>query len=181
MLREFFDGFLYWANWGSRELAFRFPHGILPADLIADYDLVDSSRLPGTRIIILDIHFGEMEGPDEWNDYELGSLIPIRNESVEGVILRALYIVWLGQFMMFGFEEDQKRNYESFVPPVPLAFGKLTGAQQALAELQVPEELLAAASRHSWNYAIDQKDDFAAWIELLPADSQDENLLRLAH
>ncbi len=28
VLREFFDGFLYWANWGSPELAFRFPHGI---------------------------------------------------------------------------------------------------------------------------------------------------------
>ncbi len=34
VLHEFFDGFLYWANWGSPELAFRFPHGILPVDLI---------------------------------------------------------------------------------------------------------------------------------------------------
>jgi hypothetical protein len=31
VLHEFFDGFLYWANWGSPELALRFPHGILPS------------------------------------------------------------------------------------------------------------------------------------------------------
>ena len=41
VLREFFDGFLYWANWGSPRLAFRFPHGVLPPDLIEDYDFDD--------------------------------------------------------------------------------------------------------------------------------------------
>src|ERR1700693_6203050 len=35
VLYEFFDGFLYWANWGSPQLAFRFPRGILPIDLLA--------------------------------------------------------------------------------------------------------------------------------------------------
>jgi hypothetical protein len=65
VLHEFFDGFLYWANWGSSELAFRFPHGILPVDLIDGYDLEDFvkfTRYPDYDI--LDIHFGEMEGPD---------------------------------------------------------------------------------------------------------------------
>src|SRR5260370_18498792 len=39
VLHEFFDGFLYSANWGSPQLAFRFPHGILPAHLSDGYDL----------------------------------------------------------------------------------------------------------------------------------------------
>lgn len=185
VLRQFFDGFLYWANWGSPELAFRFPHGILPADLINDYDFDDFVTFTRHKDYdILDIHFGEMEGPDEWIDYELGSLIPIRDKLMEGD-LRALYIAWLAsQCMMFGYEEDQEEeNYEILVPPVPPAFGKLTGAQKALAELlQVPEELLVAASRHSFGtMPSTQKDDFAAWIELLPADSKNEYLLRLAH
>src|SRR5262245_36980681 len=34
VLHKFFDGFLYWANWGSPQFALRFPHGTVPADLI---------------------------------------------------------------------------------------------------------------------------------------------------
>ena len=185
VLRKFFDGFLYWANWGSPELAFRFPHGILPADLIADYDFDDLVTFTQYKDYdILDIHFGEMEGPDEWIEYELGSLIPIRDELMEGD-LRALYVAWLAsQGMMIGYEEDQEEeDYEIIVPPVPPDFGKLTAAQQALAELlQVPEELLAAAAHHSTGtMASPKKDDFATWVKQLPVDRKDEYLLRLAH
>ena len=108
VLHKYFDGFLYWANWGSPQLAFRFPHGILPVDLIDGYDLDDFvtfTRYPDYDI--LDIHFGEMEGPDEWIEYELGSLIAIRDELMEGD-LRALYIVWLaGQRMIEGYNEEE--------------------------------------------------------------------------
>src|SRR5438874_13185833 len=152
VLREFFDGFLYWANWGSPELAFRFPHGLLPANLIEDYDFDDFVTFTRYKEYdILDIHFGEMGGPDEWIEYELGSLMPIRDELMEGD-LRALYIAWLaGQHMMEGYDEeedDDEEDDEISVPPVPPAFGTLTAAQQALAELlQLPQELLVAAAR----------------------------------
>src|SRR6266852_5595294 len=187
VLRQFFDGFLYWANWGSPRLAFRFPHGILPVDLIDGYDLDDFvtfTRYPDYDI--LDIHFGEMEGPDEWIDYELGSLIPIRDELMEGD-LRALYIVWLaGQHMIGGYdedeEEDEEEDYEISVPPVPPAFGTLTAAQQALADLlQVPQELLVAVARHSNAAVSSPVDDVAAWVKLLPPDRQNDYLVRLAH
>src|SRR6266704_5383227 len=171
VLHEFFDGFLYWANWGSPQLALRFPHGILPVDLIDGYDLEDFvtfTRYPD--YYILDIQFGEMEGPDEWIDYELGSLIAIRDELMEGD-LRALYIVWLaGQHMMGGYdeEEDEEEVWEISVPPVPPGFGTLTAAQQALAELlQVPQELLDATARHSKAAVSSTGDDFAAWVKLL--------------
>src|SRR5712692_5319860 len=176
VLHEFFDGFLYWANWGAPELALRFPHGILPVDLIDGYDLDDFAtftRYPDYDI--LDIHFGEMEGPDEWIDYELGSLIPIRDELMDGD-LRALYIVWLaGQHMIGGYdedeEEDEEEDYEISVPPVPPAFGTLTAAQQALADLlQVPQELLVAVARHSNAAVSSPVDDVAAWVKLLPPD-----------
>src|SRR5713226_2237555 len=149
VLHEFFDGFLYWANWGAPELALRFPHGTLPVDLIDGYDLGDFVTFTQyTDYDILDIHFGEMEAPDEWIEYELGSLIAIRDELMEGD-LRALYIVWLaGQQMIEGYDEEE--DDENSVPPVPHAFGTLTAAQQALAELlRVPHELLVATARHS--------------------------------
>ncbi|MEO8954580.1 MAG: hypothetical protein ABI465_08405 [Ktedonobacteraceae bacterium] len=187
VLHKFFDGFLYWANWGTPRLALRFPHGILPANLIDGYDLDDFvtfTRHPDYDI--LDIHFSEMEAPDEWIDYELGSLIAIREELMEGD-LRSLYIVWLaGQSIIEGYddedEDEEEEDYEISVPPVPPAFGKLTAAQEALAELvRVPQELLAATARHSKAAASSTKDDLAAWIKLLPPDRRDDYLLRLAH
>ncbi|HXL38106.1 MAG TPA: hypothetical protein VN954_13010 [Ktedonobacteraceae bacterium] len=69
------------------------------------------------------------------------------------------------------------------MPPVPPAFNKLTVAQQALAELlQVPEELLLAASQHSiGTIPSTQKDNFDMWVTLLPEARKNEYLLRLAH
>jgi len=179
VLHEFFAGFLYWANWGWPELALRFPHGILPVELIEGYDFDDFVTFTRqSDYDILDIHFGEMEGPDEWVDYELGSLISIRDELVEGD-LRSLYIAWLASQPMI---EDYDEDYEIGVPPVPPAFDKLTAAQQALAELlQVPQELLVAAARHSKAAAPSTGDDFPAWIKLLSPDRCNEYLIRLAH
>jgi hypothetical protein len=187
VLKKFFDAFLYWANWGSPQLAFRFPHGILPADLIEGYDLDDFVTFTQHQDYdILDMQFGEMEAPDEWIDYELGSLIAIRDELMEGDV-RALYIVWLaGQSMMGGYDEDEdeggEEDYEISVPAVPPAFGTLTAAQQALAELfRVHDEVLVAAGRHSKGAVASINDDFAAWVRLLPPDRQIDYLVRLAH
>ena len=189
VLHEFFDGFLYWANWGAPELAFRFPHGILPVDLIDGYDLDDFVTFTRYRDFdILDIEFGEMEAPDEWIDYELGSLIAIRDELMEGD-LRALYIVWLAaQIMIEGYDEEEdydeeeEEDYEISVPPVPPGFGTLTAAQQALAELlQVPQELLVATARHSSAAVSSTKDDVAVWVKLLSSERQNDYLVRLAH
>jgi len=188
VLHEFFDGFLYWANWGSPELAFRFPHGILPVDLIDGYDLDDFATFTlYPDYDILDIHFGEMEGPDEWIEYELGSLIAIRDELMEGD-LRALYIVWLAsQLMREGYDEDEDEDEEDeedeeiSVPPIPPGFGTLTAAQQALAELlRVPQELLVATARHSNAAVLSTGDDFAAWVKLLPPERRNDYLVRLA-
>ena len=180
VLHDYFDGFLYWANWGSPQLAFRFPHGVLPADLIEKYafdDFVDFTRQKDYDI--LDIHFGEMEPPDEWEDYELGSMIALREELMEGDT-RSLYITWLADQQEGGYYEDEEDDEDLIVPPVPPNFGALTPAQKALANLlQVPSELLAAAAVHSSGTTA-KEDDFAAWIELLPAERSRDYLLRLA-
>jgi hypothetical protein len=181
VLSEFFDGFLYWANWGSPRLALRFPHGILPDDLIDGYDLdevVTFTRQPDYDI--LDMHFASLEGPDEWIDYELGSLIGIRDELMDGD-LRALYIVWLAVQHIMGISGEPESS-ERCAPVVPPAFGKLTAAQQALADLfQIPQELLVVAARYSKATAPSADDDVAAWVTSLSADRRDEYLIRLAH
>ena len=132
---------------------------------------------------ILDIQFGEMESPDNWTEYELGSLIPIREELMEGD-QRALYIAWLAVQQAIGYydeEEEEEEDIEISAPPVPPAFGILTEAERALAELlQVPQELLVAAARHSGKAASSKGDDFTAWIKLLSSEQRDDYLVRLA-
>lgn len=182
VLRTYFDGFLYWANWGAPQLALRFPRGILPANLVDGYDLDDFVSF--TRYDdcdILDIHSAEMEAPDELTEYELGWLMPLREELMQGD-MRALYIVWLaGQAAMGSYDADEE--YEISVPEVPADMGTLTAAQQALAELlRLREELLGAAARHSASATVPSggDEDVSAWIELLPPERRDEYLARLA-
>jgi len=188
VLHDFFDGFLYWANWGAPQLALRFPHGVLPVDLLDGYELdefVTFTQNPEYDIV--DIRFGELEAPEEWVEYELGSLIALREELMDGDV-RALYIIWLASECLRRIpdEDDQddesEDEYEVDVPPIPPALGTLTSAQQALAELlQVPNELLVAAARHSAAATEStHEDDVATWVTLLPLGRRVEYLIRLA-
>jgi hypothetical protein len=181
VLYKYFDGFLYWANWGSPQLALRIPHGVLPADLIDGYDFdefVTFTKHPDYDII--DIHFGEMEAPNEWTAYDLGSLISIRDELMEGD-LRPLYIAWLATMRMLGSYDEEEEDEVIIAPPVPPAFATLTSAQQALAELlQIPQVMLDVAAQHSSAAKSSTNDDFVAWVKLLPEGRREDYLLRLA-
>ena len=181
VLHKYFDGFLYWANWGSPRLALRFPHGVLPADLIDGYDFDDFVTFTNhPDYDILDIHFGEMEAPDEWTEYDLGSLISIRDELMEGD-LRALYIAWLATMRMLGSYDQEEEDEVIIAPSVPPAFAILTSAQQALAELlQIPQVMLDVAAQHSSASKPSTSDDFVAWVKLLPEERREDYLLRLA-
>jgi len=192
VLHDFFDGFLYWANWGAPELALRFPHGILPDNLLDGYDLSEFVTVrQDLDYDILDIHFGELEAPEDWVEYELGSLMALREELMDGD-LRAIYIVWLASERLIGIDEGDDRDDtdedegedDVDVPSIPPGLGTLTSAQQALAELfQVPQELLVAAGRQSPEAAAStySATDVASWVHLLPPDRRIDYLLRLAH
>jgi hypothetical protein len=206
VLHDFFDGFLYWTNWGAPELALRFPHGNLPRDLLDGYDLdgfVTFRQAPDYDI--LDVHFGELEAPNEWVEYELGSLIALREELMDDDV-RALYIIWLASECLWGRpDDDQEYDSQAYrddeddvedagededededeleVPPIPPGLSTLTSAQQALAELlQVPQELLVAAAQHSIEAmaSTHAEEDVAAWVALLPPERRTAYLVRLA-
>ncbi|HUD44548.1 MAG TPA: hypothetical protein VMR41_03340 [Patescibacteria group bacterium] len=183
VLYKFFDGFLYWANWGSPRLGLRFPHGILSATLINDYDLEDYVTFAThPDYDILDINFGDTDAPDEWIEYELSSLIAIRNELIEAD-LRALYITWLAsQCILEGYENEViEEDYEIKVPSVPRGLISLSSAESVLADLlQVPQDLLSAAANHSKPLQSETEANFATWIKLLSPNHRDDYLIRLA-
>lgn len=167
-------------------MALRFPHGVLPADLLESCDLEEDfvTFTPHADYDILDIQFSEMEALDEWVDYELGPLMPIRDELMAGD-MRALYIVWLAvQEWLGGYEDEEEDEEEDETiggPGVPPGLGTLTSAQKALAELfRVPFELIAAAARYSSPITPTPDDDIVAWVELLPQQRRNEYLVRLA-
>jgi hypothetical protein len=195
VLHDFFDGFLYWANWGAPEVALRFPHGMLPDDLLDGYDLDEFVTIrQDLDYDILDIRFSELEAPEDWVEYELGSLLALREELMDGDV-RALYIVWLASERLMGIgegddqgdrddaDEDEGEDDDVDVPSIPPGLGTLTAAQQALAELlQVPQELLVAAGRQSPEAAAATygAEDVASWVPLLPPDRRTDYLVRLA-
>ena len=96
VLDKFLDGFLYWANWARPRLQAAAFHAVccLPTSSMATISTNSSPSSRKPECDILDIHFGEMEGPDEWVEYDLASLMPLRDELMDGD-LRALYIVWM--------------------------------------------------------------------------------------
>ena len=76
---------------------------------------------------------------------------------------------------------DEAEDYEIDVPPIPPGLATLTGAQQALAELlQLPQELIVAAAKHSAPATPAPNDDFATWMESLAPERREQYLVRLA-
>ena len=95
--------------------------------------------------------------------------------------LRALYVIWLAGQRMLGGTGEAEDDELIYLPPVPPAFGTLTAAQQALAELlQVPRELLVATAHYSSATRLFPEEDVSAWVERLPAERRTEYLKRLA-
>jgi hypothetical protein len=197
VLHDFFDGFLYWANWGAPQVALRFPHSILPDNLLEGCGLDEVITFRQDPVYdILDIRFDELEAPEDWVEYELGSLMALREELMDGD-LRALYITWLASERLKGIGEGDdlddredtdvvggEDNVHSDTPAVPSGLGALTAAQQALADLfQLPPELLVAAGQQSPAAmpASHDAEDVASWIALLPPNRRNDYLLRLAH
>ncbi|GCE27698.1 hypothetical protein KDA_31820 [Dictyobacter alpinus] len=190
VLREYFDGFLYWANWGSPQLAFRFPHGILPANLLDEYDCDEFVTFNKAKDYdVLHFSFNDEEPPDEWMDYDLGSMIAIREELINGD-LRALYLAWLAsQIRMQDYyydeedeeEEDEDEEEDVVFPRVPPGLKSLSAAQKELVSLlRLSEEFVAAAAQYSEPMEASPMDDFAAWIKLLPRERCDDYLVRFA-
>jgi hypothetical protein len=199
VLHDYFDSFLYWANWGSPQLAFRFPHGMAPVELFQGYigqydldELVTLIRYPDCDI--LDIHFGELEGPDEWVEHDLATLLPLRDELLDGD-LRALYIAWLAAQRLYdsyapsgpnAVEETNDVDADDAsltTPPIPLGLNKPSAAHRALARLlQLPTDLLTAVSNRSdpAPESATPQPDVADLLPLLPSERAADYLLRLA-
>jgi hypothetical protein len=175
LVAKYFDAFLYFANWGTHRLMLRVPHSCLDAKALKPY--CTDTQVGVTRAgeyTVLDFWSPDDCHEDEWHEWELGALLPLRNDLMSGD-LRCLYVAWLSA-VSGGDVADNVLE-----PPVPPGLGKLSGALSAFADfLYLDDDLLAVAAEASAKApAGPSADDLAAWIASIDEPRKNDWLLRL--
>jgi hypothetical protein len=148
MLRRGYDIHLHYANFGTRDLLIRLPHGLPDASAAAPYFGEDALQFLKDKqgaggILSITPYYEAGDKEELWNiDELLGRLISLRAEILDGD-LRPLYLAHLA--VACDSNHDREETKEA---PVPAGLDKLSDAQRALAELYgLGESLIAAAAR----------------------------------
>ncbi|GAA1915748.1 hypothetical protein GCM10009753_55030 [Streptantibioticus ferralitis] len=186
LMEQFYDGHLYLANWGTRQVMLRLPAAQLPLTAVEPYCCEDALEAwTNDRYTILDLRYSPDEG-DDWDEGEesaLSAIVGVRTELAVGDH-RALYLAWLVGLALWELQDDDETAYQNeHEPPVPAGLAQLTGPQQALADfLHLDADLLAAAAEASPSLDQTPGNDpgLAHWIAKLPAREKDALLLRAA-
>jgi len=192
LMDRYFDAFLYYANWGSRQLMLRVPNRFLDTEAVSAYCDGEalSIRVKGDYAVI-DFSSEDEGGDDSGDEWEeegswMTSMISLRSELMRGDN-RALYLGWLASlrtgewFDQDDGDEEESEIDDQFEPPVPPGLAKLSAGLRALAEfLRVDDELIevAAAGSAGEHASGPSLADLARWIQELPALDKDAYLLR---
>ncbi|MFI9642538.1 hypothetical protein ACIG87_21175 [Micromonospora sp. NPDC051925] len=181
MVANYFDAFLYLANWGTRQLMIRLPAGSVKLSTVQRYCDTEAASVwtAGDRIVI-DLTDEDEEG--EWIDDEdgegrLGSIIAARADLADGD-LRLLYLAWLLAVGRHEIEDDEPE------PPVPPGLGTLPASLVSLVEfLRIDTDLLDAAAEASPPLTRSEPTpaELRRWLRGLPTGKKDELLLRVMH
>jgi hypothetical protein len=176
-MESYFDGYLYLANWGTREVQLAIPAGVLPLETAERYcsSRAASSREKAGKLILTFLSEEEPDG--EWLEGEghLSPLLQIRNELAQDDH-RTLYLGWLIGLQAGELKETEKE------PPVPPNLEALSGPQENLASfLRLDPDLLAVAAQNSARAKTDAacSEAMALWIASLPMREKDEMLVQV--
>ena len=175
-MERYFDAFLYFANWGTREFMLRLPRRLLDPATAKRYGLGGpfAARAKGKHVILEFASEGEDDEWDEEEDGSLSSLIPLRAEIASGD-LRALYLGWL-LCAQAGELDDADEE-----PPCPPGLARLSAALEAFAAfMRVDRNLLEVAAAAS---AVAEEtapaEDVERWVRALPEAEKTALLVRL--
>jgi predicted GIY-YIG superfamily endonuclease len=176
-MEEYFDAFLYLANWGTHVLKLRLPSRLLDMETARAYCSGDSTFVRERAGKVILSFVSEDEEGGEWVEGEgyLSSLISVRAELARGD-RRALYLGWLLQAQSGELDDDD------IEPPVPPGLGQLSASLESLAEfLRIDSDLLqvaAEASSPAGDSSID-RDEVRAWVGKLATKEKDEIITEL--
>ena len=167
---EYFDAFLYFANWGTRIFSLRLPSRLLDlqtAELYCVGESASAREHKGNTILTLNSEEEEAEWPEEQD--ALSALIPIRTQ-LSGGDLRALYIAWLLS------AQTGELDDEVLEPTVPPGLGELDGSLERLVDfLRLDPHLLevAAATSPPLHVQALTPDAIRTWIAGQPTADKD--------
>jgi len=184
LLADYYDAMLYLANWGSRQLMFRFPKSLVDLQQMQPYAIEFWSEFVSAISVhiegdhaILDIKLHEEEGLG-WIEGEgwLGSLIELR-DAILRRDYRVLYLAWLK-----GITLEYRENDDTFEPLVPPGLQMRTPALERFVELfDIDEDLIRVAAERSGELGGEISDvDLRRAIGQLSLEERDAFLLRLA-
>lgn len=176
VLEKCFDAMLYMANWGSYQLAFRFPKSAVNVPALESYcvdNIIEVST--ASKYVILNIEIYEEEGGGwiEENNNWLSALIPLRQAILQGDY-RVLYLAWLQAAAVSAYLEDDAQE-----PPVPPNLQKLNGPLQSFVDwLEIDPDLIAVAAQVSQTRK-ELKEPFKDWVNALSEQDKTKLLLEL--
>jgi hypothetical protein len=171
---EYFDGFLYYANWGTRVLKLRIPVALLDLQTAQIYCNGEnlSARTSGDKIILN--FMSENEEGEEWEvDMHLSTFLSLRSDLVRGD-LRCLYLGWLS-----GLQEGECDDSE-LEPPVPVGLAQLNRSLIDLADfLRIDPDLIEVASQTSPSLeaAMPRQSDIRGWVAALRVNEKEDWLV----
>ncbi len=175
VLAQYFDAFLYYANWGCQRLAFRFPKELLDEEALQPYLWEYCSELvPIGDWLILDISYPDDDGGHYFEDEaRLSGLAPLRDDILNGDY-RMLYLTWL----MAAAANDIDEELE---PPVPPGLKELSAPLAEFVRFfQLDPFLMQAAAQASEPLRPPPAPALDALIARLPRAECDAFLRRLA-
>lgn len=186
LLEEYFDAYLYAANWGTRELAYRLPRALLDAETARRYcDEEQRAWVTETaEHVIVRFRWDDDEG-DDW--IEGDGLLDARSELAAGD-LRLLYLGWLLKIQLSGlddedadFEDGGEGLADEVEPPVPAGLRQLSDSLASAAKfLRIDDDLIAVAAKASRPLVPVSDDGIADWVTALPASEKDKYLTMVA-
>ena len=175
MLEQYFDAFLYLANWGTRQVMFRLPCGVLDPETAGQYCNTGTASLTETGgHLILSLSIDQEEADDYWDGPggQLAAMVQARSELAAGD-LRLLYLAWLLALQSDEVDDDDTE------PPVPAGLRSLSAGLQAVVDFfEIDEDLIAVAAAAS--PPMEEPRGLAEWMTSLAAEEKDALLVRVA-
>jgi hypothetical protein len=175
-MEQYFDAFLYFANWGSRRFMLRLPTKLLDPKTAAAYcagQNLSCHQKDGQIVLSFDsdLEGYEWDGERSW----LASLVPIRSDLMRGDH-RALYLGWL---LAVQFREVPDGNLEPSVPP---RLGELNASLDCLADfLGIDADLISAAAESSVRQQVPRpsRKEIGEWVRSLSSAEKEAIVMRL--
>ena len=189
VLAKYFDAYLYFANWGSYELAFSFLKGLIDAaalEVYFDEEHVNIREIEGKLVLKFEKRDDDGYGGDYEEQSHLSTLSRLRDDIIQGDH-RVLYIAWLNamaeQADWYEEDEDDPDNfYQDPEPPVPAGLNELSLPLRTFMDaFEVDPFLVSAAAERSSRLVPLKKTAFDSAISKLSRQEADEFLLKIAN